>query len=103
MVIVVQDVGTGLIKSTEAYGFIESHSRDDTSDNELRFLHFSPLAEMYISLFFIIMLMNFDRIRALPIRVTKRVHYNKKKLIASNQLSQVLIKPSQVQAMPCFP
>lgn len=73
MVIVVQDVGTGLIKSTEAYGFIESHSRDDTSDNELRFLLFSPLAEMYISLFFIIMLMNCDRIRALPIRVTKHV------------------------------
>lgn len=39
--IVVQDVGTGLIKSSETDGFIESHSRDDKKDNELEFLHFS--------------------------------------------------------------
>lgn len=48
MVIAVQDVGTGLIKSTEAYRFIRSQSKDDMSANELRistlaqciFLHF---------------------------------------------------------------
>lgn len=51
MVIVLQDVGTGLIKSTEAYGFIKSHSRDDIDDNELRLLHLSLLSYIYISSF----------------------------------------------------
>lgn len=49
MAIVVQDVGTGLIQSSETDGFIESQSRDDKRDNELEFLHFSP--EMSISFF----------------------------------------------------
>ena len=38
MVIVVQDVGPGLIKSSEAWSFIRSHSSHDINDDELRFL-----------------------------------------------------------------
>lgn len=39
MVIVVKDVGTGLMKSTEGCGFMKSHSKDDNSDNEQRSFH----------------------------------------------------------------
>lgn len=38
MVIVVQDIGPGLMKSNEAWGFIKSHSSNDINDDELRFL-----------------------------------------------------------------
>lgn len=51
MVSVVQDVGAGLMKSTEAYGFIKSHCRDDDGDNELISSYLSPLGQIYISEF----------------------------------------------------
>jgi len=51
MVIVVQDGGSGLIKSTEACSFIKSHSADDNDDNDLKLFHLILLLQFSTSSF----------------------------------------------------
>lgn len=74
MVIVVQDVGAGLMKSTEAYSFIKCHCRDDDSDNILVSLTTCTNIYFFISLSKrMVTVQGLKPAGALPFRLTKHL------------------------------